>query len=354
LNRSDPESLVAAFLRSSWLLLVATLIVIALLVAASLPWWDNRFTIQATTGRIELVAAERAEQSLGLGLRGAELRLSDYDAVDPPVELKASLRDRATLWLIGDDLILDSLTLDQDSEIVFDTTDENGIEVEVRGPANAVFLLGGRISEKGRDGTLNVVGTFQRPSSLTLSPLKGSRMPLRISIIPTPGTKASLTLQDQPVRRISFARPHASTTETRFPFRSEIISGELSMLDTGQTIKLQPAELVWLRGVTAQVAKLVAASGSISVDVSGTAQTIGLGPPREGADGMFHRFWRTVIEPWFGIEQRPEGWQPDRDLTPSVFDYLVGQHELKLLWAAAAVVLGALWRARQWARARGS
>ena len=97
------------------------------------------------------------------------------------------------------------------------------------------------------------------------------------------------------------------------------------MLDTGATETLRPGELVWLRDISAFLVLLETTPDGLLVDVSGEGRSIGVGSPRG------------------------EGWRPDRDLTPSVFAYLAGQHELKLLWGVAVVVLGALWRARQWA-----
>ena len=88
---------------------------------------------------------------------------------------------------------------------------------------------------------------------------------------------------------------------------------------------LRPRELVWLEDVSATVARLDMTADGVAVDASGHARSIGLGPPRAG------------LPP-----------RPDRDLTPSVLGYLMGQHELKLLWGVAITALAALWKARQW------
>ena len=74
------------------------------------------------------------------------------------------------------------------------------------------------------------------------------------------------------------------------------------------------------------LSRLEVIDGAIAVDVSGEADRISIGPPRPGAP-----------------------FRLDRDLTPSVLSYLLGQHELKVLWGIALAMLGALWKARLWA-----
>ncbi len=85
----DPERLVAALLRSRWLLIVATALVAGLLITASVGWRDNRFILEATTRRITLTAARRAEHDIGISLPpDAELRVTGYEVADPPYVLR--------------------------------------------------------------------------------------------------------------------------------------------------------------------------------------------------------------------------------------------------------------------------
>ena len=86
---SDPERLVAALLRSRWLMLFATALVAGLLITASVGWRDNRFMMEATTRRLTGTAARRAEHDIGIRLPpAAELRVTGYEVADPPNALR--------------------------------------------------------------------------------------------------------------------------------------------------------------------------------------------------------------------------------------------------------------------------
>jgi hypothetical protein len=323
----DPEGLAVALLRSWWLLLIATVLVAGLLLAASIPWTDNRFTVEATTRRITLNAARRAEHDIGLKLPpDADLQLVGYEIAEPPYALRELVQRGRPVTLRGDSIVLTSIVLDLGGELTVATPGAGRLELELSGAARLAVSLGGAVLAGGPDGNLKPVGVFQRSEPLAASAKAGGGNPLRVVITTTTATSLAFALRDQPLSGVSFARPRASTAETRFPFRSEIVKGNLSMLDTGVTETLRPGELVWLRDISAFLVLLETTSDGLLVDLSGEARSIGVGSPRG------------------------EGWRPDRDLTPSGFAYLAGQHELKLLWGAAVVILGALWRARQWAR----
>jgi hypothetical protein len=327
---SDPERLVAALLRSRWLMLFATALVAGLLITASVGWRDNRFMMEATTRRITVTAARRAEHDVGIRLPpDAELRVTGYEVADPPNALRELFGTGRPVVLRGEGIVLTSIVLDRGGELTVATPNAERLELEFGAAARIAVSLGGAVSAGGSDDTVTQVGVFRRSEPLAASAKLGTGNPLRIVIAFPTGTLLPFTLRDQPLSGLSFARPRASTAETRFPFRSELVKGTLSMLDTGSTETLRPGELVWLHDIAAHLVLLDATPDGILVDVSGEAGQVGLGPPRG------------------------EGWRPDRDLTPSVFAYLAGQHELKLIWGVAVVVLGALWRARQWARKPG-
>jgi hypothetical protein len=139
-----------------------------------------------------------------------------------------------------------------------------------------------------------------------------------------PGT-APIALYNQPISDFWFRSPRPAG-EDPHTFQSEILKGQLQVLDTGTKVELEPRELVLLEGGNRVLSRLEIIDKAIAVDVEGDAKQISVGPPRPGIP--------------FSL---------DRNLTPSVLSYLFGQHELKLLWGIAVAVLGGLWKARQWA-----
>ncbi len=323
---SDPERLAVALLRSRWVLLVGTILVLGLLLTASIPWPDNRFTIEATTRQITLSAAGRAEHNIGITLPpGTKLELTGYEVAQPPDALRDLLYDGRPVTLQGVGIVLTSILLDQGGKLIVTVPSAGRLELELAGRARLGVSLGGAVFATGPDGSMKLVGVFQRSEPVAASAKPGAES-LRVVITGSTWTSLPFTLRDQPLSGVSFARPRASTAETRFPFRSEILKGTLSMLDTGAAETLRPGELVWLGNISAFLVLLNTAPDGLMVDISGEARSVGVGPARG------------------------DGRRPDRDLTPSVLGYVAKQYELKLLWGTAVVILAALWRAREWAR----
>ena len=153
------------------------------------------------------------------------------------------------------------------------------------------------------------------------------RVVARVVLPPNAGPIAlyTIALYNQPISDFWFRYPRIAGDDPR-TYQSEILTGQLQILDTGAKIKLQPRELILLEGGSRMLSRLEIIDKAVAVDVSGEANRISVGPPRPGSP--------------FSL---------DRDLTPSVLSYLLNQHELKVLWGIALTLLGALWKARQWA-----
>jgi hypothetical protein len=155
--------------------------------------------------------------------------------------------------------------------------------------------------------------------------------PLRILFTPA-SSLARLEILDQRIDRVSFAPPRRvdETNQTPRPlYRSELRGGTLALRDTQKEEKLRPRELVWLQGLSATIHRIAIADDKIAVELSGRARGLSLGPQAATESGT-----------------APGG---DRDVTPTVLEYLLGREDLKQLWAGAVAIVLALWKARQWA-----
>ncbi|WP_413989787.1 hypothetical protein ACMDCR_28180 [Labrys okinawensis] len=320
-----PESMAARFLRSNWFISSAVLVIVGLLVCASVSWSTNRFSLEVVSHTIDITVSERADHSLGLLLPpNVEVRVSGYDASGLPPELLGMNKPVGILRLSANKEVIDSILLDSNATLTVTITADGNPDLRLSGGGEIGITFQGTVSEIHEDGVPTEVAKASRP--FRFSAKQGnSPEPVRIVLVGAAGVQG-LGLFDQPVNQLRFSRPLPSTEDRRLPFQSEIISGTLQLLDSDSKTTLRPHELVWLDNVVATVARIEITDKGVALDVSGLARRIGLGPPRP--------------------DRTP---QADRDLTPSVLEYLVGQHRLKLAWGAAIALLAALWKARQWA-----
>jgi hypothetical protein len=204
--------------------------------------------------------------------------------------------------------------------LVVRATSDGGADIGVLNDGSISLALSGMIDRIDGNGQRTSIANIERPTPWEIRP--AGRNPARLVLPPGVGP---IALYNQPISEFWFRPPRPAGDDPR-TFQSEILNGELQVLDTGTKIELQPRELVLLEGGSRMLSRLEVIDRAITVDVSGEADRISVGPPRPGAP-----------------------FRLDRDLTPSVLSYLFGQHELQLLWSISLAVLGALWSARQWA-----
>lgn len=344
---SRPEDLAARLLRSRWILPIVAVPILVVLLLASFAWPDNRFTLQATSPIVRIVAdAKVAHEQQILVPPDAELLVSGYRIQDPPFELGA-LRDRtAPLRLKSDQpMRLLEIALSPKAELTLTQAADGSPAIWLGGGAGMSIALAGAVRLQSTSESWQEIARLEHAAELILEPA-GDNALLQLSFAAI-GKSPSPAIRDQKVIEIRFSRP---LTNPQAPlFRSEITAGTLRLLDTGQEVKLRPGEPVWLETMSANVTKMAWTSEGIVIEATGRTGSIGVGPPRQGC-GEPGPGWLAWLRCRLPGADRP---QPDRDLTPSVLGYLVGQHELKLLWGAAAAVILALWKARQWAMKAG-
>jgi hypothetical protein len=321
-TRTSIEDISARVLRSGWFLGLVSASIVGLLILASWPWWFNRFVLKVTTRVAEISASAPGVHVIDVNLpKGGEIQIFGARADGLPPELAVLAAAVGSVRLVASSATLQSISLPNGAGLVVSTTSDGGTDIGVLNDGSISLALSGMIDRIDGNGQRTTIANIERATAWEIRPAE-MNSPARI-VLP-PGA-APIALYNQPISNFWFRPPRQAGDDPR-TFQSEILKGELQVLDTGTKIELQPRELVLLEGGSRMLSRLEVIDRAITVDVSGEARRISIGPPRPGVP-----------------------FRLDRELTPSVLSYLLGQHELKLLWGVVLAVLGALWKARQWA-----
>jgi hypothetical protein len=326
-TRPSIEEIGARVLRSWWFLGLASAAIFGLLVLASWPWWLNRFVLKVATRTVEISASAPGVHEIGANLlKGNEIQIFGADTTALPPEL-ASLADATSaVRFVASRAILQKISLPSGAGLIVRITSEGGVDIGLLNDGLISLAISGMIERINENGRPTTITNIERTISWEIKPADRNN-PARI-VFP-PGTQP-FALYNQPIGHFWFRTPGPAGEDPR-TLQSELLKGEIQVLDTGTKIELEPRELVLLEGGSWMLSRLEVIDKAIAVDISGEADRISVGPPRPGSP-----------------------FRLDRDLTPSILSYLFGQHELKLAWGMALAVLGALWKARQWALKRGS
>ena len=126
-----------------------------------------------------------------------------------------------------------------------------------------------------------------------------------------------LSLREIPVSALSFFEERADGTQGS-SFTSQIISGTLTMTDTGERITLAPAAALRLTDAHGMVSTLKVTRKDVQVKFEGTAGDVTLGT------GDFAR-----------------------SLKPTVLEWLYHQQKLGFFWGAITFLWGFAWSARR-------
>jgi hypothetical protein len=312
----------ARVLRSRWFLGLVSAVIVGLLILASWPWWFNRFVLKVTTRIVEISASAPGVHEIGMKLaKTAEIQIFGAQASDLPPELAALSADAVSVRLLASSATLQSISLPSGAGLIVRTTSNNGTDIGVLNDGSIALSLSGTIERIDENGQHTKIANIERATVWDIrSATKNS--PARL-VLP-PGA-APIAIYNQPISEFRLGPPRPAGADPR-TFQSEILKGELQILDTATKTELEPRELVLLEGGSRILSRLEVIDGAVAVDISGEADRISIGPPRPGVP-----------------------FRLDRDLTPSILAYLLCQHELKILWGIVLAMLGALWKARQWA-----
>jgi hypothetical protein len=321
-NRPGFEEIGARVLRGQWFLGILSIAIVGVLILATWPWCFNRFVLKVNTRFIEISASTPGTHQISVTWpKDREIQVLGADADGLPPELAALRSSVVTVRLLASSATLQSISLPSDGGLIVRTTSEGRGDIGALNGTTIVLSLRGAIEQVNDNGQHSKIADIKRATLWEIRPATRNS-PARIVL---PRDAAPISLYNQPVGDFRFAPPRPAGVDLR-TFQSEILNGELQILDTATKAELQPRELILVEGGSRMLSRLELADGVLAVDMSGEADRISVGPPRPGIP-----------------------FRLDRNLTPSVLSYLLGQHELKLLWGVALTVLGALWRAREWA-----
>jgi len=324
-TRTSIEDIAAGILGSRWFLGLVSVAILGLLALASWPWSFNRFVLKATTRTIEISTSARGALTIDANFpKGNEIQIYGANPDGLPPEL-TTLADATSAIRLAVSSATLQISLPTDGTLIVRMTSDGAPDIGVLNNGVIHLTLAGmieRIEVNGQRTAINI----ERATSWNIR-ARGKDILARVVLPPNAGPIAlyTIALYNQPISDFWFRYPRIAGDDPR-TYQSEILTGQLQILDTGAKIKLQPRELILLEGGSRMLSRLEIIDKAVAVDVSGEANRISVGPPRPGSP--------------FSL---------DRDLTPSVLSYLLNQHELKVLWGIALTLLGALWKARQWA-----
>lgn len=331
------EKWIAGWLRSD--ALVGAIGLFTLLIAAGLTvsFWRNDFSLETASRYVAFTSTESRTHNLDSLLPpGTTLILEGAKSPEWPPTLAGPAREgnisegyRLDGQFQPASVMLRRIELEKGTDLAFRIRG-NSLEISMMGKGLVEFNLVGPFSEV--DGEVKPTVSQGEPLLLQLSPENEEIM--RILISPAFDIE-SFEIADQGISELRFVppvRPEQFEPGRRPIFLSEIVSGDLWLRDVDQWISLRRRALVWLQDPQGfKIEHMSVKKDALNVEASGVARRISTGPPD----------LNSLSGP------SPHG---ERDVTPSIFTYLVGRHDLKLLWGFAIAALGLLWQARRWAR----
>jgi hypothetical protein len=317
------EARAAGLLRSWWFFGLASAATVGLLVLASWPWRFNRFALAVTSRVVEISASATRVHDIGVKLPdGEDIRIFGARPDDLPPELEPLRGVVGAVRLAASSAVLQSISLPSGAGLVVRASEGGGVDIGVLKDGAIGLVFSGKIEVIDPSGVRKTVADIS--SHRTLWQVRPANAHATARVV-MPSRVPPIALYNQPIDNFRF-RPPSPAEDDPGAAESEIVSGKLELLDTGEKVELNPRELILLEGGSRFLSRMEAADGGVAVDISGVADQVSVGPARPGLPLRL-----------------------DRDLTPSVLSYLVGQHQLKLLWGLGLAVLGALWKVRQWA-----
>lgn len=314
LLKSIPQSNRAA-VYTACLVGATCLIVACVLWTARLP--TSHLQLDVTSDGVTIRLAKSVSWSGDWDLNAGLLRLEDMSRIEIPPELttRNMLSGRAWLEASNSNFALMRLEIQAKAELSVKKAELQTLHINSR---NAPLLgqlqvYGAAKIEAGpspQESEKLSEARFDIPGTVTFFH-NGAQVPAIIRAAP----RSALTLAGLEVEGISFAR-EANDSETSF--RSGITGGNLTMLTTGEKYPaLEAGSRLRLEGVEGVISGLTISGDGIHVVFEGKVRSASLGPP--------------------GFE---------RELKPSLLDYIYHQQRLGFFWAAASFLWGLLWSAR--------
>jgi hypothetical protein len=291
------------------------------LVVASVLWTvrlpTSRLQLDVTSESVTLKLAKQTSWSGNWDLSGGLLRLEDMSRIDIPPELAPQnmLSGRPWFEASNGDFTLKRLEFQAGAQLLVKKAELLGLDMnswnsqllgqlQVYGTPK---LQAGRSPEESQKLS---EARFDLPGTVTFFH-DAAQVPAILRVTP----RGSLTLTDLAVDEISFAREKADSETS---FQSGITKGNLTILTIGEKPPpLEAGSRLRLEGVEGVISDFTVNGDGTHLVFEGRVRSATIGPP--------------------GFE---------RELKPSLLEYMYHQQRLGFFWAVASFLWGLLWSAR--------
>ncbi|WP_316205126.1 MULTISPECIES: hypothetical protein [unclassified Bradyrhizobium] len=290
---------------------VTCLVVACALWTIRLP---TRVQMNLTTDSVIIGLTDGLNWSGSWDLSGGLLRVEGMSRVELPPELSRTplLSGNAWLEISNGEFGLKHIELQPNAELSIKKGESEAVSINFSNAAllGQLEVFGKPLIQAGPspEKTANLPATsFEIPGIVTFSH-GAERTPGVLRVAP----RSDLEFLDLAIRSISFAREEPDTS-----FRSGILSGKLTILSTGEEVPLGPGNRLRFDVVDGLISKLTIGPTGTTLDFEGKVNKASIGPS--------------------GFE---------RELQPSLLEYLYHQQRLGFFWTVVTFLWGVLWSAR--------
>jgi hypothetical protein len=301
-------------------LFVAGVVAVTCLVVACLLWTvrlPTHVQMTVTTDSVTIGLADGLNWSGIWDLGGGLLRIENMSGIELPPGLSDATLLSGSAWLEvnNGEVSLKRLELQPKAEL---SVKKEEYQALIINSWNAPMLgqmqvFGKPVIRAGRspeqNENLHAPNFTEIPELLTFYH-DTAQTPAGLRVAP----RGELELADLTIRSISFAK---EATDSDTSFRSGIINGKLTISSTGVEISLDPGSRLRLDGVEGTISKLTIGSDGATLAFEGKVKNAST-----GSSGF------------------------ERELQPSLLEYLYHQQRLGFFWTVVTFLWGVLWSAR--------
>jgi hypothetical protein len=290
------------------------------LIAACLLWTVRvpkaHVQLVATTESLAVTLSQPLNWSGSWEVGDGLLRLEEMSRIELPPELADEnlLSGRAWVEIKNGDVALKHLEAKAKSQLSLARGELKTVTIGLRAGSvlGQLEVLGKPVVEAGstpEQGTTIAETTFSIPGTVTFFHSATSG-PATLRAAP----KGTIEFSNLHVDEISFAK---EVLGSDIPFESGVKSGTVTILSTGEKVSLEQGSRLRLVGADGALSRLSFSPDGAALTFEGEVRRAATGPP--------------------GFE---------RELTPSLLEYLYHQQRLGFFWTVTSFLWGLLWSAR--------
>jgi len=247
-------------------------------------------------------------------------RLDDFSSIEVPPELRTGgpLSQRAWVDIESAGIRFTRLEANEEARLAFARDGSGTIHALVRDrPLRGSIDVAGRARISGGSGrAIDIASTtltFDPPGTFGFIDDGHSLDPTGLRI----KTNDKLTLKSLAVRGIGFMS-EATDEEQQTSFVSGIVEGKVVISQTGETVDLGSGDVLRLRGSDGLISRFDVTSDGVQLVFDGVAK-----------------------QAWLGASP------PNRNLKPTVLEYLYHEQKQSFFWAAVTFLWGFVWSIRK-------